>query len=175
MLIHCAGSDGFTAASRMWKEKYDTRCVLSHGCFDAHATAKHIVKAGAPINAGPRMIDFMSTRDGRITGITAKYEDAGAKNLSVCTDSPVMPEEELFLQGAISARYGADGYTMLRATTINPARAFGIDDRVGSLEVGKDADIVIRSGDPLDPRSRVELVLIDGEVQYDRRLDGQWF
>jgi imidazolonepropionase-like amidohydrolase len=175
VLIHCAGSDGFTVASRMWKEKYDTRCVLSHGCFDAHATAKYIVKAGAPINAGPRMIDYFSTRDGRITGITAKYEDAGAKNLSVCTDSPVMPEEELFLQGAMSARYGADSYTMLRATTIHPARAFGIDDRVGSLEVGKDADIVIRSGDPLDPRSRVELVLIDGEVQYDRRHDGQWF
>jgi imidazolonepropionase-like amidohydrolase len=75
----------------------------------------------------------------------------------------------------MSARYGADGYHMLRATTIHPARAFGIDDRVGSLEVGKDADIVIRSGDPLDPRSRVEIVLIDGEVQYDRRHDGQWF
>lgn len=175
VLIHCAGSDGFTAASRMWKEKYDTRCVLSHGCFDAHRTAQHVVAAGAPINAGPRMIDYMSTRDGRITGITAKYAAAGAKDLSVCTDSPVMPQEELFLQGTMSARYGADAYAMLRATTIHPARAFGIDDRVGSLEVGKDADIVIRSGDPLDPRSRVELVLIDGEVQYDRRRDGQWF
>jgi imidazolonepropionase-like amidohydrolase len=175
VLIHCAGSDGFTVASRMLKEKYDTRCVLSHGCFDAHATAKYIVKAGAPINAGPRMVDYFSTRDGRITGITARYESAGAENLSVCTDSPVMPQEELFLQGAMSARYGADGYHMLRATTIHPARAFGIDDRVGSLEVGKDADIVIRSGDPLDPRSRVEIVLIDGEVQYDRRHDGQWF
>ncbi|MBL8858129.1 MAG: amidohydrolase family protein [Planctomycetes bacterium] len=175
VLIHCAGSDGFTAASRMWKEKYDTRCVLSHGCFDAHKTAQYIVAAGAPINAGPRMIDFFSTRDGAITGVTGVYERAGAKDLSVCTDSPVMPQEELFLQGAMSARYGAEGYNMLRATTINPARAFGIDARVGSLEVGKDADIVIRSGDPLDPRSRVELVLIDGRVQYDRRRDGQWF
>jgi len=44
---------------------------------------------------------------------------------------------------------------------------FGIADRVGSLEPGKDADIVIRSGDPLDPRARVEMVLIDGAVQYD--------
>lgn len=175
VLIHCAGSDGFTAASRMWKEKYDTRCVLSHGCFDAHRTAKYIAAAGAPINAGPRMIDYFSTHDGAITGISSVYEGAGAKNLSVCTDSPVMPQEELFLQGAMSARYGADGYNMLRATTISPARAFGIDKRVGSLEVGKDADIVIRSGDPLDPRSRVEIVLIDGRVQYDRSRDGQWF
>lgn len=175
VLIHCAGSDGFTAAARMWKEKYDTRCILSHGCFDAYTTAKFIAGTGAPINAGPRTIDYVASRTGAMTGIAAKYEDAGVKNLSVCTDSPVMPQEELFLQGAMSARFGADGYQMLRATTIHPAKAFGIDGRVGSLEVGKDADIVIRTGDPLDPRSRVELVLIDGRVEYDRRNDGQWF
>ena len=75
----------------------------------------------------------------------------------------------------MSARLGADGYQMLRAVTIHPARSIGIDERVGSLEVGKDADIVLWSGNPLDPRSRVELVLIDGTVQYDRLRDGQWF
>lgn len=175
VLIHCAGSDGFTAAAHMWKEMYDTRCILSHGCFDAHATAKYIAKTGVPVNAGPRTMDYVSTRNGAITGTAARYEAAGVQNVSVCTDSPVMPQEELFLQGAMSARLGADGYQMLRACTIQPARAFGIDDRVGSLEVGKDADIVIHTGDPLDPRSRVQLVIIDGKVEYDRRRDGQWF
>ncbi len=175
VLIHCAGSDGFTAAAKMWKEKYNTRCILSHGCFDAHATAEYIASTGVPINAGPREMDYFSTRDGAITGIVADYERAGVKNISLCTDSPVMPQEELFLQGAVSARLGADPYQMLRGLTIQPARAFGIDDRVGSLEPGKDADIVIRNGEPLDPRSRVELVLIDGRVQYDRTRDGQWF
>ena len=86
-----------------------------------------------------------------------------------------MPQEELFLQGAMSARLGADSYTMLRAMTIHPARSFGIDKRVGSLEPGKDADIVLRAGSPLDPRAQVELVLIDGQIQYDRKRDGQWF
>jgi imidazolonepropionase-like amidohydrolase len=175
VLIHCAGSDGFAAAARMWKEKYGTRCILSHGCFDAHAIAPYIVKTGAPINAGPREMDYFTTRDGAITGTVKKYLDAGAKDLSLCTDSPVMPQEELFLQGAVSARLGADGYQMLRACTIHPAKAFGIADRVGSLEVGKDADIVIRSGDPLDPRACVETVFIDGHIEYDRRRDGQWF
>lgn len=175
VLIHCAGSDGFTAAARMWKEKYDTRAILSHGCFDAHATAAYIARTGAPVNAGPRTMDYMSTRNGAITGTVARYEAAGVQNISVCTDSPVMPQEELALQGAMSARLGADSYQMLRACTIQPARAFGIDDRVGSLEIGKDADIVITSGDPLDPRSSVRLVLIDGKVEYDPRRDGQWF
>jgi imidazolonepropionase-like amidohydrolase len=175
VLIHCAGSDGFTAAARMWKEKYDTRCVLSHGCFDAFATAQFIVRTGAPINAGPRTMDINVSRTGAIVGTAERYLAAGAQNLSVCTDSPVMPQEELFLQGAMSARLGADDYQMLRACTIHPAKAFGIADRVGSLEVGKDADIVIRSGDPLDPRSCVELVFIDGRIEYDKKRDGQWF
>jgi len=174
VLIHCAGSDGFAAAARMWKEKYGTRCVLSHGCFDAHATAPWIVETGAPINAGPRTMDYLVTRDGAITGTVERYLAAGAKDISVNTDSPVMPQEELFLQGTMSARLGADSYTMLRACTIHPARVFGIDHRVGSLEPGKDADIVIRSGDPLDPRARVELVLIDGRIEYDAR-NGRWF
>jgi imidazolonepropionase-like amidohydrolase len=174
VLIHCAGSDGVPSAARMWKLKYDTRCVLSHGCFDAHRTAPWLVAAGAPINAGPRTIDFITTHDGKITGTAQRYLEAGAKDLSLNTDSPVVPEEELFLQGSVSARYGADAYTMLRACTIHPARVFGIADRVGSLEPGKDADIVLRRGDPLDPRARVEIVLIDGRVEYDAR-DGQWF
>jgi len=155
--------------------KYGTRCVLSHGCFDAHATAPYIVGLGAPINAGPRTMDYFTTRDGAITGTAAKYRAAGSKDLSLCTDSPVMPQEELFLQGSMSARLGADSYQMLRACTIHPAKVFGIADRVGSLEVGKDADVVLRGGDPLDPRARVELVLIDGEIQYDRKQNGQWF
>jgi imidazolonepropionase-like amidohydrolase len=175
VLIHCAGSDGFTSAARLWRETYGTRCVLSHGCFDAHATAPYISDTGAPVNAGPRTMDFHSTRDGKITGTAERYLAAGSKNLSLNTDSPVMPQEELFLQGAMSARLGADHYQMLRAVTIHPARVFGIAKRVGSLEVGKDADLVLRSGEPLDPRARVELVVIDGRIEYDRSRDGQWF
>ena len=174
VLIHCAGSDGVPSAARMWKLKYDTRCVLSHGCFDAHRAAPWLVSTEAPINAGPRTVDYVTTHDGAITGTAARYLAAGAKDLSLNTDSPVVPEEELFLQGSVSARYGADAYTMLRACTIHPARSFGIADRVGSLEPGKDADIVLRLGDPLDPRARVEIVLIDGRIEYDAR-DGQWF
>jgi imidazolonepropionase-like amidohydrolase len=175
VLIHSAGSDGYPAAARMWHVKYGTRAILSHGCFDAHMTAPWLVEQGVPLNVGPREIDFFSTRDGAITGTAARYLEAGAKDLSINTDSPVVPQEELFLQGAVAARYGADAYTMLRAVTIAPARVFGLDERVGSLEVGKDADVVLYTGEPLDPRSRVEIVFIDGRVEYDCRQDGQWF
>ena len=100
-------------------------------------------------------------------------EQMGLGNIAILDG--VIPQEELFLQGSMSARMGADSYQMLRALTTHPAQAFGIADRVGSLEVGKDADVVITRGDPLDPRSRVELVLIDGKVEYDGERDGPLF
>jgi imidazolonepropionase-like amidohydrolase len=114
-------------------------------------------------------------REDRIVGIASEYVKAGTPLVSLNTDSPVVPEEEFFLQGTVSARLGAEPIEMLRALTANPALAFGVGDRVGSLAPGKDADVVLSSGDPLDPRSRIELVLIDGRVQYSLREDGPVF
>ncbi len=175
VLIHCAGGIGAASTVRMWKERYDTLCTLSHGSLGGHKVAQYVADMGVPVNHGPRTMDYYSTRDGSIVGSGYVYWAAGGPNFSLNTDAGVIPQEELFLQGAMTARLGADSYQMLRAVTIHPARSIGIDDRVGSLEPGKDADVVLWSGDPLDPRSRVELVLIDGRIQYDRESDGQWF
>jgi imidazolonepropionase-like amidohydrolase len=175
VLIHCAGSEGVADAVRMWKGDYDTRAVVSHGCFDAYRIAPYVVRMQVPMNHGPRTIDFRTTRDSRFVGTADVYLDAGAQDFSLNTDAPVVPQEELFLQGTVSAHYGADSYQMLRALTIHPARSIGLGERVGSLEPGKDADIGVFNGDPLDPRSRCELVLIDGEPEYLRTRDGQTF
>ena len=175
VLIHTAGSEGVVNTARMWSDTFDTRCVVSHGSFDGWKSARAIADLGIPVNHGPRTTDYFSSRNGRINGSSAEYVAAGVPLFSLNTDSGVIPQEEFFLQGAMSARYGGDPELMLRALTIHPAQAFGIDDRVGSLEVGKDADLALRVGDPLDPRSRVELVLIEGEVEYDRKRDGFWF
>jgi imidazolonepropionase-like amidohydrolase len=175
VLIHTAGSDACSTTVHMWRVEHDTRSVLSHGCFDGWKIAPSVAAAGMPVNLGPRLFDWSSSREGELIGTPAKYAEAGVPLISVNTDATVMPQEEFFLQGAMGAHYGADGYLMLQATTINPAKQFGIDNRVGSLAAGKDADIVLRSGDPLDPRSRVELVLIDGAIQYDLARQKQRF
>jgi imidazolonepropionase-like amidohydrolase len=175
ILIHTAGSDACSTTVHMWRETYDTRSVLSHGCFDGWKVAPYVARIGMPVNLGPRTIDYSSSRDGDIIGTPQRYEAAGVQSISVNTDAGVMPQEELFLQATMGARYGADTYRMLKAASIEPARQFGIDHRVGSLEPGKDADIVLWRGDPLDPRSRVELVLIDGRIEYDRAKEGQRF
>ena len=69
----------------------------------------------------------------------------------------------------MSARLGLDDEVALRAITINSARVLDIDDRVGSLEVGKDADIVIKKGSLLDVTTPVDLVLINGKIIYQRK------
>jgi len=175
VLIHSAGSEGVANTARMWRRTYGTRSVLSHGCFDGWKAREFLVENDMPVNSGPRAIDFVSSQEGRVIGMAAEYTAAGVRDFSVNTDAGVVPQEELFLQATMGARYGADDYVMLRALTIHPARAFGIDGRLGSLEVGKDADLAVFDGNPLDTRSRVEAVWIDGKLEYDRVRDGQRF
>ena len=71
----------------------------------------------------------------------------------------------------MAVRYGLPVRVALDGVTIAPARAVLADDRVGSIEVGKDADIVLWSGPPLDVRSHVVLTMINGRVVYDLRRD----
>jgi imidazolonepropionase-like amidohydrolase len=175
VLIHTAGADGVVNTARMWSRKYGTRCVISHGSFDGWKAAPAIAEWGVPVNHGPRTMDFFSSRNGRINGSGAEYVKAGVPLFSLNTDSGVIAQEEFFLQGSMSARLGADPYLMLRAMTIHPAMSFGLDDRVGSLEVGKDADVVVHSGDPLDPRSHVLRVWIDGQSEYEYEKGKQRF
>jgi imidazolonepropionase-like amidohydrolase len=173
VLIHAASAEGVANAIRMWTLRYGTKAVVSHGCWDGWHAARFAAETQTPVNVGPRVENLLAMRrEDRFVGIAAEYVAAGVPNVSLNTDSPVVPEEEFFLQGTMSARRGGDPYQMLRALAANPALAFQIGARVGSLERGKDADLVLSSGDPLDPRSSIELVLIDGRVQYSRREDG---
>ncbi len=75
------------------------------------------------------------------------------------------------LEAAFAVRGGADEKTSLAAITITPARMLGLEDRIGSIEVGKDADILILNGPPLDYRTYVEQAIVDGKVCYDRAKD----
>jgi imidazolonepropionase-like amidohydrolase len=173
VLIHCASAEGVADAVRMWKLRYGAEAVVSHGCWDGWYAAPFAAATGTPCNLGPRIANLQAMRrEGRVVGIAAEYEAVDVPQVSLNTDSPIVPEEELFLQGTVSARLGAEPYAMLEALTRNPAGSFLLASRVGSLEAGRDADLVLTSGDPLDPRSRIEYVFIDGRLQYSRAADG---
>ncbi|MDR2988499.1 MAG: amidohydrolase family protein, partial [Nocardiopsaceae bacterium] len=85
---------------------------------------------------------------------------------AITTDHPVVPINFLVHQASLAVKDGLDRENALRALTINPARIAGVDDRIGSIEPGKDADLVIWSGDPLDVLSRAIRVFVDGEEIY---------
>jgi imidazolonepropionase-like amidohydrolase len=175
VLIHTAGSDAVHTTIEMWGERYpETKPVLSHGCFDGWKVAPYAARVGIPLNLGPRTFDLRQS-EGEWVGTPERYAKAGGHLITLNTDAPVMPQEELFLQGAMGARYGADPYAMLKGCTVYPAKSFGIDHVVGSLQPGRHADIVLWRGDPLDPRARVESVWIEGTLEYDRARDRQRF
>ena len=172
VLIHTADPRDVMGTVRMFHDEYSLPCIVSHGEFGGFKVAAEIAKRDLPANIGPRIYDYrMPADEGRMLGIPSQYADAGVKRLSLNTDSPVVPQEDLAFQATMAVRYGLDPRAAIRAITIEPARAILINDRLGSLEAGKDADILLTTGDPLDPRNYVAWVMIGGKVVYDTATD----
>lgn len=92
--------------------------------------------------------------------------------VSITSDHHVTPMKYLPVYAALAVREGLSPEDALKVMTINPARILGIDNRLGSIEVGKDADIVVWSGDPLDARSHADQVFIGGQPVPDSLMSG---
>ena len=159
----------------------DLPVFIDHGTFDSWRMAKIADEAGMAAILGPRSIDvptrgfirWSGSNPERIQGVVAGYQENGHTLIGFNTDSPVIPQEELQLQAAMGVRYGFDDSALgtIRGLTIVPAIAAKIDHRLGSLEAGKDADILVVTGHIADPRTSVERVFIDGRSVYDTTED----
>ncbi|TDJ72254.1 MAG: hypothetical protein E2O39_07075 [Planctomycetota bacterium] len=150
---------------------------IDHGSFDSYLTAERAEDVGVAAILGPRAVMWPRPprfdTDGQVHGTAWGFQQRGHSRIGFNTDAPVMLQQALPLQAAMGVRYGMDNASMaaVRGVTIIPAVTAGIADRVGSLEQGKDADIVVITGDPCDPRSRVERVYIGGRSVYDTRSE----
>ncbi len=161
----------------MIKGEFGLDVYIDHGEFGGYLYAGLAKKMGVAAILGPRnvdapsrgVIDWVGTNPERFQGLAHGYQERGHDRIGFNTDSSIVPQEELFLQSAINVRYGFDNSSMAAVLghTIIPAMTAGIDKRLGSLEAGKDADIVVISGDPSDPRSHVEAVFVEGKPVYD--------
>lgn len=174
-IVHTAEAWGLMQTLRMFHDEYDFGVIATHTSFCGYLVGHEAGKRGKThVNIGPRLVEFFrfgAPNDGRLHGMGAEYHGLGVKNLSINTDAVGwrgLSQEDLAFQAAMSARFGLDDRLAMRAVTIESARALGIDDRVGSLEVGKDADLVIKKGSLLDATTPVDLVLIEGTVAYQR-------
>lgn len=161
---HCHRADDIATAIRL-ADEFGYDLVLDHGT-EAYKLADRIAQRGIPVLYGPLIVSRSKAevreRTPRAPGILAR---AGVK-VSIITDHPVVPIDFLISQAALAVREGMDPDEALRAVTINPAKVLGVDDRVGSLQEGKDADMVLWSGDPLDTRNRALRTWVGGQEVY---------
>lgn len=162
---HAHRADDIFTAIRIAKE-FNVKVTLDH-CTEGHLIAKDIAKEGYPAIVGPSF--------GHRTKFELKNTDFKTPNVleeegvlvCITTDSPVIPVHHLPMCAGLAVGSGMDEMKAFKAITINPAKVIGIDDRVGSLEVGKDADLVIFDGHPLrDLNYRVEKTIIDGKIVH---------
>jgi imidazolonepropionase-like amidohydrolase len=153
-------NDIFTAL-RIAKE-FDVDITLEH-VTEGHLIADLLAKEGKPCAVGPTM-SFASKPELREKSwITpAALVDAGL-SVSIITDSDVTEEHYLTICAALAIKSGLSEEDALKAITINPARHIGVADRVGSLEEGKDADIVVTDGSPFEISTQIKGVWINGE------------
>ena len=153
-------NDIFTAI-RIAKE-FGVGLTLEH-VTEGHMIVDELAKENLPLAVGPTFGHAskfeLQNKTWETQGILAK---AGC-HVSIITDAPVTPLHYLPLCAGLAIKAGMDEYEALRAVTINPAEHIGIADRVGSLEEGKDADVVIVDGCPFDVTGVIKHVLINGE------------
>jgi imidazolonepropionase-like amidohydrolase len=163
--VHAHRADDMLTAIRI-AEEFDLDLTLEHAT-EGYKIAGVLAEKGIPVTAGPILF---SREKYELKDMTPKnpgvMSKAGVK-VAIQTDE-MSAVKYLTINAALAVREGMTEEEALKAITINPAEIIGVADRVGSLEVGKDADLVVFSGHPFDYRTVAELVLVDGQVAYKR-------
>ena len=161
---HCHRADDIATALRL-AEEFGYDLVIDHGT-EGYLIADKIAAAGVPVVTGPLITARSKVELRNRTMANPGLLAAAGVTVAIATDHPVVPVHLLIVQAALAVREGLDRDTAMRAVTINPARIMRVADRIGSLAVGKDADVVLWSGDPFDVMSRVEVAYIAGREVY---------
>jgi imidazolonepropionase-like amidohydrolase len=167
---HTHRADDIATAIRL-ADEFGYRLVINHAT-EAYLLADVLAERDIPCIVGP----LFHTRSkvevrNRSLATAGKLANAGV-TVALTTDHPVVAIDFLVHQATFAVREGMSRTDALRSITINPARILGFDDRVGSLTKGKDGDVVVWSGDPLDVLNRAERVFVNGHQVY-RYADGR--
>ncbi len=150
-------------------EEFGYKMILQHST-EAHLVANELAKRDIWAVCGPLLTARYKVELRHRTPQTpAILYKAGVK-VAFTVDHPVLPPKMLPISAAVAVREGLPEEEALKALTINPAQFLGLDHRIGSIEEGKDADLVVMTGHPLDVmRSKVEMTFIDGKIVYETK------
>lgn len=164
--VHCHRSDDIQTAVRV-AEEFGLDFTLEH-CTEGHLIAEWLASKRVRAAVGPTLTSKMKIELRNRTWETPlKLWQAGV-HFCIITDHPAVPIEYLILCASLAARAGLPTDEALKAVTIYAAEHLGIQDRVGSIEPGKDADFAVWDGEPLDSRSKVVRTFINGEEVFSR-------
>ncbi|MPN35169.1 Adenine deaminase [bioreactor metagenome] len=158
--IHAHRADDICTGIRIAKE-FGLDYSIIH-CTEGHLISEILKSESTKVMCGPLLCDRSKPELYSLTPSSAGILDKAGVNVSIITDHPVIPVQYLMLCVSLAVKNGMDRFSAYKAVTINPARLCGIDSRVGSIEIGKDADLVLFNGDPLDIFTKVIAVYIDG-------------
>ena len=162
---HAHRADDIFTALRIAKE-FGVKITLDH-CTDGSLIADELAKEGVPAFVGPTLGGKSKIELINKSFTTPATLHAAGVPISIITDAPVIPIQYLPMCAGLAHNAGLDAEEAWKAITINPATQIGIADRVGSLEAGKDADVVIWTGDPLTVLgAEAYVTVINGKIVH---------
>ena len=142
--------------------EFGVRITLEH-VTEGHLIADELAKeAGVPMAVGPTLTHASKFELQNKSWATPGVLDRAGCHVSIITDNSVIPQQYLPLCAGMAVKAGMDPFAALQAITIHPAEHIGVADRVGSIQVGKDADLVLTDGCPFEVMTEVKAVYIDG-------------
>ena len=163
--IHLSSSPDEIYAIVRVIEEFKLKATIDH-VFGGHLVADLLASKNINVVYGPPMISRVSALFRYATDEAPVVMYRKGVKVSIMSDHPVIPQKHLRLLAAVTVRNGLSLDEALELITINPAKALGLEDRVGSIEAGKDANLVISDDHPVKPSSKIEMVLINGEIVY---------
>ncbi|WP_418521757.1 amidohydrolase [Holdemanella porci] len=158
---HCHRADDILTVIRIAKE-YDIKVTLDH-VTDARCIIPQIKESGFSCICGPALTHKSKFELANMSFETPNELYKAGILFSIITDSPVVPQQYLSLSAALAAKAGLPEYEAIKAITINPAKILGLDNRLGSIKEGKDADFVICTKNILDTTNEIKAVYVDGK------------
>jgi imidazolonepropionase-like amidohydrolase len=163
---HAHRADDIVTALRI-ADEFNLDITIEH-CTEGHKIADYIADKKVRVSVGPTLSNRSKIELAEKGFHTIVELTKAGVPVSITTDHPVVPIETLTIAAAVAVREGVEEHVALEGITITAAKHLGIEDLVGSIEVGKDADLVLWSGHPFDYLSQVQFTLIDGEMVFER-------